>query len=296
MTGEPRPSISFIVPARNEERVIGACLELLHAQALAEPSEIVVVDNGSTDATAIRAAAHGGRVIHEPRPGLANAREAGANAARGEFLIFIDADSRVPEGWAREIVDRFAEDAALVAVSPGFTFYDGRPQDTIGCAVFRTILSPLADGVLRMTGRPGILIGSAMAVRASALRQAGGVDLDFQFYGEDTALACRLHRAGVVRFARGPVYATSARRYQERGLLQVATRYFSMFALLQAGRREMALRLASRFREEDWRRRLDGATERSGVLVHSGNEAREHGETPLEIVALIEPATRAAEP
>lgn len=252
------PSVTFIVPARNEEGCIGACVDALRDQIGGFTSEIVVVDNGSSDATAAEALAHGARVVAEPNPGLANARQAGALAATGEILIYVDADSRLPPGWAASVVAQF-NDPRLAALSPGFAFHDGRWRDDAGVAFFRRGLCPLVDRLLRLCGRPGILIGSAIAVRAQALRDAGGVDLRFQFYGEDTALARRLHRCGIVRYASGPIYLTSARRYQRSGLLSTVARYFVVFLLIQIGLLGAASRLAGRFEARDRANRRQGA-------------------------------------
>jgi glycosyltransferase involved in cell wall biosynthesis len=247
------PTVSFVIPARNEERFVGECIESLNVQEIASSFEIVVVDNGSTDATSSRAADYGVRVVFEPRPGLANARQAGLAAAKGEFLIFVDADTRLPVDWARNAVQRFEADADLVGLTTEFSFYDGRAIDNAGNFVFRNVLSPATNWVLRHTGRPEVLIGSAIAIRTTALRRANGVDLEFQFYGEDTMLACRLRSQGNVRFISDFSYFTSARRYQQRGLLSVVYRYFLVFALIHLGRITTASALASRFREADRR-------------------------------------------
>ncbi|HET7548751.1 MAG TPA: glycosyltransferase [Usitatibacter sp.] len=89
--------ISFIVPAYNEERWIGATLEAIHAAALAtgEPYEIVVADDASTDATATIAGSLGARVVHVANRQIAATRNAGARAASGELLFFVDADTVV---------------------------------------------------------------------------------------------------------------------------------------------------------------------------------------------------------
>ena len=95
--------ISFVVPAYNEERWLGPTLAAIHAAALAtgEPYEIVVADDGSTDGTAAIAESGGARVVRVHNRQIAATRNAGARAAAGEFLVFVDADTRV--------------DAALVA-------------------------------------------------------------------------------------------------------------------------------------------------------------------------------------
>lgn len=249
--------VTFVVPARNEERGIGACVDALRNQVAEFAFEIVVVDNGSTDATASNALAHGARVVYEERAGLGYARLAGLNAAQGEFLVYVDADTLLPPLWSSEAIAVFESNEELVGISPEFRFHDGRAIDDIGNYLFRSLLSPLTNLVLRASGRPGVLVGSTIAVRTEALRRANGPDPEFQFYGEDTMLALRLHTQGDVRFLRRPALLTSARRYQQRGLFHVVYRYFLVFALIQLGRVQTASRLARRFHECDRREPSD---------------------------------------
>ncbi|HWD20659.1 MAG TPA: glycosyltransferase [Verrucomicrobiae bacterium] len=91
--------VSVVVPAFNEEKLLGATLASIHAALRAfEPlgwsSEIVVCDNNSTDGTAKIAEAHGAKVVFEGVNQIARARNTGARAAAGDWLIFVDADSR----------------------------------------------------------------------------------------------------------------------------------------------------------------------------------------------------------
>jgi glycosyltransferase involved in cell wall biosynthesis len=282
--GSSQPNVSFVVPARNEARLIGDCVDSLRFQSVDVPFEIIVVDNGSTDATAVTAAKHGARVVFESRAGLAYARQAGLDATRGIYIVYVDADSRLPATWTRDVIARFERDPRLVAVSTGFTFYDGRTVDNIGNVVFREILAPLTSFLLRLCGHPEVLIGSAIVVRTDALRKANGIDQAFQFYGEDTMLARRIHSRGEVRFLRNPPYQTSARRYQQRGLLSVVYRYFLIFALIHLGRVAFATRLARRFHERDrsvpQRTIRHSATERAHASGSSTPGNRDHHFVP----------------
>src|SRR5207249_1537267 len=87
--------ISFIVPAHNEELLIGQALSALQkaGQASGELFEIIVVDDASTDRTAAIAREHGARVTSVNHRQIAATRNSGAHQARGEFLFFVDGDT-----------------------------------------------------------------------------------------------------------------------------------------------------------------------------------------------------------
>ncbi len=106
----PAPRYSVIVPAYNEEALLPRTLASLRAAmaAIPEPGEVVVCDNNSTDGTAEAARAAGARVVFEPHNQIARARNAGARAAAGEWLVFVDADTEVPPEALREAIDLLA--------------------------------------------------------------------------------------------------------------------------------------------------------------------------------------------
>ncbi len=109
--------VSVVVPAYNEERYLGRCLAALARQTYpADRFEVIVVDNGSTDATAELARRYGVRVIAEPRKGVAYARQTGFEAARGEVIASTDADTVVPPFWVSRIAAHFWADPVLGAV------------------------------------------------------------------------------------------------------------------------------------------------------------------------------------
>src|ERR1043166_8862524 len=119
-----RPLVSVIVPARNEEVSLGACLESLVSQVGGE-KEIIVVDDNSTDQTQQIAESYAGvRIIHPaPLPenwtGKNNAVTAGAKVARGEWLLFTDADTvHLPDSLARSLKEAKKEKVSLLSYSP----------------------------------------------------------------------------------------------------------------------------------------------------------------------------------
>lgn len=117
------PSLSVVIPAKDDAPALRTCLVLLRRQTLA-PLEIVVVDNGSADDTAAVAQAHGARVVAEHRPGIPAAAATGYDAARGDVIVRCDADSRPPADWLARIERAFAADPELDALTGSGDFYD----------------------------------------------------------------------------------------------------------------------------------------------------------------------------
>jgi GT2 family glycosyltransferase len=104
--------VSIVIPAYNAETTLGACLDGLRAQTDSD-CEIIVVDDGSTDATRALAESKNARVISQPNRGAAAARNAGARAARGEIVLFLDADCVPGARWIAAMIAPFA-DAEIV--------------------------------------------------------------------------------------------------------------------------------------------------------------------------------------
>src|SRR5262249_36506055 len=117
--------ISFIIPAYNEELLLGHTLRAVHdaAGALGERYEVIVADDASTDRTAAIAQEHGARVVPGGRRQIAATRNAGARAAGGEMLLFVDADTTVNAAAVRAAVRAMRQGAA----GGGCAFrFDGR--------------------------------------------------------------------------------------------------------------------------------------------------------------------------
>ena len=110
--------ISIIVPAFNEERLLGESLAQIKsaANAFAQRGwdfELIVCDNNSTDRTAEIARAAGATVVFEPVNQIARARNSGAAAATGDWLIFVDADSRPNAGLFAEVAGQISSGRCL---------------------------------------------------------------------------------------------------------------------------------------------------------------------------------------
>ncbi|MCK9792828.1 glycosyltransferase family 2 protein [Isoptericola sp. 4D.3] len=153
--------MSVVVPARDDADALGRCLALLAEQTQA-PFEVVVVDNASVDATASVARHAGAIVVHEPRVGIPAAAAAGYDAARGEVVARLDADSEPGPGWVRSIAERMASDPALEAVTGAGTFTDLR-GGRWACALYLGAYYASTRMALGHTA----LWGSSMAFRRS---------------------------------------------------------------------------------------------------------------------------------
>lgn len=110
------PSVSVIVAARNEQELVGKCLQSLLDQSI--PIEIILVDDGSEDdtVTVVKSFGDAVKLIHlEFGQGKKAAIEVGVLAATGDILLFTDADSTVLPKWAETLRREFTEEVAFVA-------------------------------------------------------------------------------------------------------------------------------------------------------------------------------------
>jgi glycosyltransferase involved in cell wall biosynthesis len=177
--------ISFIVPAYNEEQLLGRTLAALHAAArtAGTPYELIVVDDASTDRTGEIAAAAGARLIPVRHRQIARARNAGARAASGDVFVFVDADTHVEAATVR---------ATVAAVGRGCTG---------GGALLRfdgplPLSIRLTSVCLRLSMRLGRLAaGAYIFATREAFHTVGGFD-EGLFVTEELTLSRALGRVG----------------------------------------------------------------------------------------------------
>jgi glycosyltransferase involved in cell wall biosynthesis len=207
--------ISFVIPAHNEERYIGATLRSVAASAAAtgEPFEVVVVDDASTDRTAAIAAEHGARVISVNKRQIAATRNAGAWAARGDVLFFVDADTLANPAAVRAALRAIRSGS----VGGGCVFRFDSPLPAWGWVLYP--LSVVVGRWLKIVG------GCFLFCTAEAFRQVGGFPEEM-FAAEEIAFVRRLKRVGRVAVPR-PTVVTSGRKLRvlsNRALLRLLVR------------------------------------------------------------------------
>ncbi len=201
--------ISVVIPAFNEERLLSQTLQhvkiaLAAFAPLSWETELIVCDNNSTDRTAEIARAAGAMVVHEPVNQIARARNRGAEAASGDWLIFIDADSHPS-------AELFAEVAAQI--QSGRCVAGGVTVKMNGHYPMANFLTHLWNGISRVFHW---LAGSFIFCDAAAFRKVGGFSQEL-FASEEIDLSKRLKKlAGaegkkIVILHRHPIL-TSARK------------------------------------------------------------------------------------
>lgn len=117
--------ISIIIPAHNEEKNIGSCLSSIIEYSPKNLLEIIVVDNASTDMTAVISQKFPKvRVVYEPEKGSNRARQKGFLEAKGDLLAFVDADSMIAKNWFDTVNEKFSRDKKLVCLSGPYQYYD----------------------------------------------------------------------------------------------------------------------------------------------------------------------------
>lgn len=177
-----------MVPVRDGAVSLPALLESLATQVLdRERYEVIVVDNASRDGTADIAAAHGARVVFEPRPNRSRARNAGARAASADVFAFIDADCRASPQWLSSLLS-----------------CRGRAPLVAGKVAIETHPSP--NTIERFEARwrfeqetwvrQGWAATANLLVDRRAFEAVGGFDSAYRHIGEDVDFCLRAGRAG----------------------------------------------------------------------------------------------------
>ncbi|HUX87895.1 MAG TPA: glycosyltransferase [Chloroflexota bacterium] len=206
---------SVIVPARNAARTIGECLLSVLSQSVPrELYEIIVVDDGSTDATVRIARSHNVRVIPQPPLGVAAARNTGARAAKSDILLFVDADCVPALDWIGQMLAPF-EDPLVVGAKGAYLTHQ---EDLLP----RLVQVEYEEKYRRLERFDSIdfIDGYSAAYRRSAFLAAGGFDASLAA-AEDVELSFRLAKSG-----QRLVFAPKARvfHYHGESLRRYATR------------------------------------------------------------------------
>jgi glycosyltransferase involved in cell wall biosynthesis len=232
--------LSVVIPALNEERLLGQLLSDLQRQSRG-PDEIIVVDAGSTDATVDIAGRSQGVVVLHGEPPIARGRNLGGFSAKGDLIIFLDADIRLPETFFEDFVSE-VERRGLDIACPRYLPYDStlaiRAIHAFWDAMLRAFEGTLPSGAAH-----------CIALRSKLFRESRGFDASLKF--DDIELVRRLskgRRFGLV----GAAVFVSDRRYREEGILRTFLLHLLMAPAFALGEFEWANHIAYEFGDHNY--------------------------------------------
>ena len=206
------PAVSIVIPAFNKLELTRLCLLAVQKNTPEGQFEIIVVDNGSTDGTGdflkVEEAEDRLRtVVNAENLGFAQACNQGVQAARGEYVLFLNNDTEVQAGWLDPLISLADEDANIAAVGSKLVFPDGTLQHAgvaIGEVIGRDPLLAVhtfykASADLPEANQRRVyqaLTAACLLVRKSAFEAVGGFDEGFWNGYEDVDLCLRLQEKG----------------------------------------------------------------------------------------------------
>ena len=213
--------ISVIVPAFNEEKLLAATLARIREATADLDAELIVCDNNSTDRTAEIARQAGAKVVFEPVNQISRARNAGAAAASGDWLVFIDADSLLSHELFEDLVEALRSGRC---VGGGATVrFDEADSLSNGAVALWNVISR----AMRWAA------GSFVFCRSDAFRAIGGFSTEL-YASEEIDFSRRLKRLGTFTILHRHPLHTSGRKVR----LYSKREYFRLLAriVLSGGR------------------------------------------------------------
>jgi len=220
-----KPALSIVIPTLNEEGFIEDLIESIIAQNHNNQYETIIADSGSADNTCSIVESYSKkyptkniRLVHAPKKGVSIARNTGAAHAKSEYILFLDADTRIPENFLEnalnEVISRNL-DSAGCPLKP-------YPERLVDKAVFsfyqHCIINPL-----QYTKRPGSA-GAGIIVKKSIHEKIKGFDITME-YCEDLYYLRDLSLAGKFRILKSTNILFNTRRFDEEGRARVWFKY-----------------------------------------------------------------------
>lgn len=213
------PLLSVVIPAFNEAKFIKKTINSVIRSSTLYPGpiEIIVVDNNSTDATARIARKSGARVVFEPKNQIARARNTGAKAVLGKYLVFLDADTTI----VGDILSKVAQHLSSGTVIGGGAWVIP-DSGWFGRFIFHLINISLSF--------KNITIGPFLYCNREDFEKVGGFD-EAYYAAEEFSLAKRLKKEGkyqnkkwkIIKYSKSHKIVTSNRKFQRFGGLEMAS-------------------------------------------------------------------------
>lgn len=224
--------ISVVIPAFNEEKSLGKCLDAFQNQTTKENFEIIVVDNGSTDKTLQVLESYKNKlplkVYFESKKGRGTARYIGFKNAKGEIVLSADSDCVVPHDWIEKMTKTLRKKDA-VAVTGTLIVKD---IDPIRNLVINKFYVPLITLYKLIYGHYW-LAGFSFAIYKNIYEKSGGFNHKINTQ-EDVDLSFKVSKLGKIRLYKDAPVEFSGRRFKNgiiRGSLPYITTFVSHFWL-----------------------------------------------------------------
>jgi glycosyltransferase involved in cell wall biosynthesis len=227
--------LSVIIPTLNEERHVGALLSDVALQTRL-PDEVLVVDAGSEDDTVAVARKFAFVRLLDGEPPVARGRNLGGRSARGDVLVFLDADTRVPERFFENFLAEL-EGRSLDIACPKYVPY----HSTLAIEGFHALFNLLTRAFQRLLPSGA---GHCIAVRSEVFKESCGFDPGLKF--DDIELIRRLSKGRRFGIVEEQVFV-SDRRYQEQGTPRMILRYTLMALIFALGKFAWANRIDYEF-------------------------------------------------
>jgi glycosyltransferase involved in cell wall biosynthesis len=224
--------VSVVIPAYNEEKYIGKCLQSVINQKVS-PDEIIVVNNNSKDKTVEIAKKFGIRIINEKKQGMIPTRNRGFNNAKYDIIARIDSDVLVPIDWIKRIKNNF-EKGKIDALSGPISYYDSRiiPKSSTPSKIYLESLRMFSNG-------KNYLVGPNMSLTNELWQKIKDkIDFGDSQVHEDIDLSLKIHKhGGIIGYDSLLVVRSSARRmvnHPESFFIEYPKRFVKTFWLNQA--------------------------------------------------------------
>lgn len=211
-------ALSVIIPAFNESKYIEKTIKsvLRASERYAGPVEVIVVDNNSTDGTDEIASRYDVKVVFEPKNQIARARNAGAEVASGECLVFLDADTTINGEIFNKVSRHFSSGSVI----------GGGAWVVPDSSWFGRLVFFLINYVLLLKN---VTVGPFLYCDRKAFVEVGGFD-EALYAGEEFSLARRLKEEGkkqqkkwkIIKYSSDHKIVTSSRKFQRFGGLEMA--------------------------------------------------------------------------
>ena len=223
--------ISVVIPTLNEEKYLEKTLLSIKAQNFEYPYEIIVSDSNSKDKTVEIARKYVNKVIITDKRGIGLGRNLGAKYARGEVLVFLDADTIVLPNTLNELYRGLKPETSLVTCPV-------LPSNYRTWNFFVYLFYNLFSQTSIMIKRPQVA-GMVMACRKKDFEKVGGFDENLNFL-EDYDFSLKISRLGKVKFVNSTFVLTSPRRIETWGKIGSIRKYLGLYLAYHLVKKDLA--------------------------------------------------------